>query len=64
MLKEHLLTCTEVARQFQVDKETVRRWARSGKLPATKIGQAWLITEGGLSVFTEARDREAATDDN
>jgi excisionase family DNA binding protein len=30
----------EVAREFDVDPETVRRWIRSGRLKATKPGGA------------------------
>ena len=33
---EALLTPSEVARLFRVDPKTVTRWARSGKLTATR----------------------------
>jgi excisionase family DNA binding protein len=32
-----LLTTSEVARKLRVDVETVRRWARSGKLRAIRL---------------------------
>lgn len=33
-----LLTVAEVARQCNVNPETVRRWAREDKIPAQRVG--------------------------
>ena len=32
------LTVSEVARQFKLNPETVRRWAREDKVPAQRVG--------------------------
>ena len=40
-----MLTVPEAARRTKRDPETVRRWIRSGRLKATKIGTQHLIDE-------------------
>ena len=35
---DDMLTVSQVSRQFKVNPETVRRWAREDKVPAQKIG--------------------------
>lgn len=37
------LTVMDVARLLQLNPETVRRWAREGKIPATKWGNMILF---------------------
>lgn len=49
-----MLTVPEAARRTKRDPETVRRWIRSGRLRATKIGTQHMIDEGDLAAFTEA----------
>ena len=44
------LTVMEVARQYGVNPETVRRWAREDKVPAKRVGNM---------LFFQARDVEA-----
>lgn len=48
---ERRLTVPEVARRARRNPETVRRWLREGKLPATRVGTQWLIDEWELAVF-------------
>jgi len=43
-----MLTVLEVARRVGRDPETVRRWIRSGKLPATKVGLQHMVDEKDL----------------
>jgi excisionase family DNA binding protein len=38
-----LLTVSELATFFHCDKETVKRRARSGRLPGFKFGKTWLF---------------------
>ena len=33
----HLLTTSQVAKRFQVDAQSVRKWVRQGKVPAIKL---------------------------
>ena len=49
-----MLTVPEAARRTKRDPETVRRWIRSGRLKAMKIGTQHMIDEGDLATFTEA----------
>ena len=43
-----MVTVKEAARKLGRDPETVRRWIRSGKLPARKIGLQLMIEEADL----------------
>lgn len=43
-----MLTVPEAAERVGRDPETVRRWIRSGKLPARKVGMQHLIDERDL----------------
>lgn len=50
-----MLTVPEAARRTKRDPETVRRWIRSGRLRATKIGTQHLIDEADLAEVTEEK---------
>lgn len=50
-----MLTVPEAARRTKRDPETVRRWIRSGRLKATKIGTQHLIDEDELTRLTQLR---------
>jgi excisionase family DNA binding protein len=47
-----MLTVPEAARRTKRDPETVRRWIRSGRLKATRIGTQHLIDEDDLAHLT------------
>ncbi len=49
-----MLTVPEAARRTKRNPETVRRWIRSGRLKATKIGTQHLIDEKDLAAVSEA----------
>ena len=57
---EDFLTPAEVAKQLGVTVSTVRRWLRSGYLPALKVGpRAWRISKADLSAHIEqAKNRK------
>jgi excisionase family DNA binding protein len=44
-----MLTVPEAARRTKRDPETVRRWIRSGRLKATRIGTQHVIDEDDLA---------------
>jgi excisionase family DNA binding protein len=46
-----MLTVPEAARRTKRDPETVRRWIRSGRLKATRIGTQHLIDEEDLALL-------------
>lgn len=43
-----MLTVPEAARRANRNPETIRRWIRSGRLPARKIGTQHVIEEADL----------------
>jgi excisionase family DNA binding protein len=49
-----MLTVPEAARRTKRDPETVRRWIRSGRLKATRIGTQHVIDEDDLARFVGA----------
>lgn len=50
-----MLTVPEAARRTKRDAETVRRWIRSGRLRATKVGTQHMIDEGDLAELAEGK---------
>lgn len=46
-----MLTVPEAARRLNRDPETIRRWIRSGRLPARKIGTQHVIAEEDLEAL-------------
>ena len=60
-----MLTVPEVARRVGRDPETVRRWIRSGRLQARKVGTQHIVDEADLVAVYDQREtitpREWAT---
>lgn len=48
-----MLTVPEAAKRVGRDPETVRRWIRSGKLAARKIGQQHFVDEMDVAALSE-----------
>jgi excisionase family DNA binding protein len=42
---------TEAAKTLGVHRETIKRLCRSGRIPAEKVHNTWLIAKNDLSVF-------------
>jgi len=60
-MTEELLTIEEVAEALKLKPITVRRWAASGKLPASKMGRVWRFHPADVQAFMQAlRHGEAA----
>ena len=51
-----MLTVPEAARRAGRDPETIRRWIRSGRLPARKIGTQHVIEESDLELMLSEGD--------
>ena len=47
-----LFTVPEAARRARRNPETIRRWIRSGRLPAQRVGTQHLIDEADLAALT------------
>jgi excisionase family DNA binding protein len=54
-MSERFNSVEDVAEQLQVDKQTVRRWIKEGRLAAVKPGLEWRIRQSDLDEFLEAR---------
>jgi len=48
-----MLTVPEAARRTGKNPETIRRWIRSGRLKAQRIGTQHIIEEGDLEALLE-----------
>ncbi len=48
---ERLYRVFEVARMLNVSAVAVRKWIKSGKLKAKRIGKLWMIPESELKRF-------------
>lgn len=59
MSDESLLTLAEVAAYLRVHEQTVRVWARTGKLPAVKFERFWRFRRADVEDFVERRRRDA-----
>lgn len=49
------LTSVEVAEVLRISAYTVREWIRDGKLRASKIGKAYLVSDVDLFKFVESK---------
>jgi excisionase family DNA binding protein len=56
------LTVPEAARRTGRNPETIRRWIREGKLPASKVGTQHVIEERALLAMLELETRLQAPD--
>jgi excisionase family DNA binding protein len=54
---EKVFTVEEAAEQLRVGTETIRRYTKSGKLKAKKIGRRWLIPASQLDSVSESAER-------
>lgn len=50
-----MLSVLQAAERVRRDPETIRRWIRSGRLKASKVGRAHLIDEADLDAASTER---------
>ena len=55
---EKLYSIKEAAEVLQIHPDTMRRYARTGKIRAAIIGKGFRITESDLKAFIEQRTKE------
>ncbi len=48
---ERLYKVSEVARMLNVSSVAVRKWIKSGRLKAKRVGKLWMIPEDELKRF-------------
>ncbi len=51
----NLITPKQAAETLRVNVDTLRRWLRTGKIPAAKTQAGWQITDHDLEMFLAAR---------
>lgn len=54
------LSVRDVAAFFRISTKTVRRWIKSGKLPATRLGRDWRVARKDLQGLAKQRGNQAA----
>jgi excisionase family DNA binding protein len=53
---DELLTTRELSELLKVSEQTIKIWARSGRVPALKVGAVWRFEKGAvLEVFRKAQ---------
>ncbi len=55
---DRLYKVSEVAKKLNVSTATIRKWIRSGKLRAKRVGKLWMIPENELKRFLGEKPRE------
>jgi excisionase family DNA binding protein len=53
MIKDPLLTPSQVAERLQLKERTVTRWLRAGYLRGFKLGKEWRVSPEDLRAFIE-----------
>lgn len=48
-------TLAEVAEILKVTRRTVYSYVKDGKIPATKVGRQWRVTEQALKEFLQVK---------
>jgi excisionase family DNA binding protein len=56
-VEKQILTIQQAAKLLQVDPNTIYRWARDGKFPASKIGKEWRVLRSDVIKFVESKKR-------
>lgn len=55
---DKLFTCAEIAARYSVKIATVWGWIRNGRMPAVKVGKAYLVRQEDLQRFEAAHCTE------
>lgn len=58
-MEKPVLTIKQAAKLLQVDPNTIYRWARAGKFPASKIGKEWRVLRSDILKFIETHKRKS-----
>lgn len=56
-MEKPILTIAQAAKLLQVDPNTIYRWARVGKFPASKIGKEWRVLRNDVLKFIESHKK-------
>jgi len=56
------MTLDEVAQHLRIGKRTAYGWAKSGKLPAFKVGGTWRFDRADIDRWVDERKKESDTE--
>ena len=56
--ERQLMTLVEVADHLRIGRRTAYGWAKSGKLPAFKVGQAWRFDRVDIEKWVQKQKRK------
>lgn len=57
-----MITVPEAAKRAGKDPETIRRWIRSGRLPATKVGTQHVVEAEDLELLLDHQELPVPSD--
>ena len=60
--ERQLMTLDEVAQHLRIGKRTAYGWAKSGKLPACKVGGTWRFDRADIDRWVDERKKESDTE--
>ncbi len=60
--ERQLMTLDEVAQHLRIGKRTAYGWAKSGKLPAFKVGGTWRFDRADIDRWVDERKKESDTE--
>lgn len=55
---EQIFSVEEAAKVLQIAPNTMRRYVRTGKVRAAKLGKAYRITESDLMTFLDSQTKD------
>jgi excisionase family DNA binding protein len=57
--ERQLMTLVEVAEHLRIGQRTAYGWAKSGRLPAFKVGGTWRFDRADIDRWVEAQKRSS-----
>ena len=62
MVADELLSVYDITAYLRVNRATVQKWCREGRLPAVKIGRDYRIRRRDLEAWYEAQRRTSLSE--
>lgn len=57
-MSSHYLTVAEVAEYLKLPEETVYKYARTGRMPASKVGRYWRFEQGKIDHWVDGNSNQ------
>ncbi|PIQ89261.1 MAG: DNA-binding protein [Candidatus Omnitrophica bacterium CG11_big_fil_rev_8_21_14_0_20_42_13] len=59
MVNDPILTVEEVGEYLKIPKQTLYLWARTGAIPAVKVGKHWRFKRSSIDIWIEEKEKES-----